>query len=246
MGELRDSSALFSLEGLLDLEKRRVEEARAAEQRHIAALRETELEQQRKAREAAAQKAREQERRRRRREQEEREEQARLLALREAEVQRARLEADANARIEILTRQQQHEQRLAAMRQGLRGRRDRVLLLIGALVTTLTIATSLGLYYGRVLPEAKRTETRFAQLLDAEREKSRHAEALLRTESRERQQLARELEITKIELASARGETKPPAPTDKQRPVPPTRPQSPTEKTICTGNQYDPLNGCLP
>ncbi|HEX7600168.1 MAG TPA: hypothetical protein VF316_01135, partial [Polyangiaceae bacterium] len=122
----KDSSVLFSLQELMTLEKDRVRAEEDLERRAEEAM----LRQQREdeARRLAAEEARlrDAEERRRRDEQRAREESARLDAIRQAEVERARLEAESAGRLEQLKRQQAHEKELATLHQDRGKKRLRI------------------------------------------------------------------------------------------------------------------------
>jgi colicin import membrane protein len=115
MSEQKESSVLFSLKELMNLEEDRIkteEQAKAAAQ---AAAEQARAHAERAARDAEEARIRAEEERRRFEEQRSREESARLEAIRQAEIERARLEAEQHARMAAMTAQQQHEQKLAAL-----------------------------------------------------------------------------------------------------------------------------------
>lgn len=135
MAEQKESSVLFSLKELMSLEEDRIKQEEDARKRaEDAAMQARQAEERRKQEEENA-RLREAEERRRQEEQRSREEQARVDAIKQAEVERARLEAENRARMETLARQQAHEKEIAALSQDKSKKNLRLIvgLTIGAL-----------------------------------------------------------------------------------------------------------------
>ena len=115
--EQKESSVLFSLKELINLEEDRVNQEKVARQQEEARRRREREEQERRAREAEeAARAAEVERQRQE-EQRQREEQARLEAIRAAEIERQRVEAQQRAHLEAQQQQLAHAQQLERIRQ---------------------------------------------------------------------------------------------------------------------------------
>jgi colicin import membrane protein len=117
MAEQKESSVLFSLKELMSLEEDRIKQEEDARKRaEDAALQARQAEEaKQRAEEEARMRATEE--KRRQEEQRNREEQARVDAIKHAEVERARLEAENRARMETLARQQAHEKEIHALSQ---------------------------------------------------------------------------------------------------------------------------------
>jgi colicin import membrane protein len=115
MSEQKESSVLFSLKELMSLEEDRIRTEEAERSAQAAAAEKARLEAERQAREAEEARIRAEEERRRLDEQRSREETARLEAIRVAEIEKARIDAEQRARLEAMTQQQQHERSLAAI-----------------------------------------------------------------------------------------------------------------------------------
>lgn len=115
MSDQKESSVLFSLKELMGLEEERIRNEEAEKAAAAAAAEKARLDAERAAREAEEARIRAEEERRRMEEARAREEAARHEAIRQAEVEKARVEAEQRARIEAMTAQQQHEQKLAAL-----------------------------------------------------------------------------------------------------------------------------------
>jgi colicin import membrane protein len=115
MSEQKESSVLFSLKELMNLEEDRIRSEEAEKAASAAAAERARLDAERSAREAEEHRIRAEEERRRTEEQRSREEQARLEAIRVAEIEKARVEAEQRARLEAMAAQQHHERSLAAI-----------------------------------------------------------------------------------------------------------------------------------
>ncbi|HEY1956141.1 MAG TPA: hypothetical protein VGH28_11015 [Polyangiaceae bacterium] len=117
MAEQKESSVLFSLKELMNLEEDRIrqeeDQKRRVEEEAARARAETE----RRAREEEEARMRSADEKRRAEEQRMREDAARLDAIRHAEVEKARLDAENAARLEQMRHQQEHERQLAMVTQ---------------------------------------------------------------------------------------------------------------------------------
>lgn len=117
MSEQKESSVLFSLKELMNLEEDRIKQEETARQRQADAANQARLDAERRAREAEEARLSAEEERRRTEEQRTREEAARLEAIRHAEIEKARLDAENAARTEQLKHQQEHERQIKALNQ---------------------------------------------------------------------------------------------------------------------------------
>jgi colicin import membrane protein len=117
MSEEKESSVLFSLKELMNIEEDRIKGEEADKAARANAAERSRADAERAAREAEEARIRAEEERRRQEEQRAREEAARLAAIQVAEVERARLEAEQKARLEAMNAQQAHERSLAALHQ---------------------------------------------------------------------------------------------------------------------------------
>jgi colicin import membrane protein len=115
MSEQKESSVLFSLKELMNLEEDRIRSEEADKAATAAAAERARLDAERSARDAEEQRIRAEEERRRLDEQRSREEHAKLEAIRVAEIEKARVEAEQRARLEAMAAQQHHERSLAAI-----------------------------------------------------------------------------------------------------------------------------------
>lgn len=117
MAEQKESSVLFSLKELMNLEEDRIrqedDDRRAKEQ----AEQQARMDAERRAHESEEARIRAEDERRRQDEQRTREDQARVEAIRHAEVEKARHDAENQARLRQMQQQQDHERQLAALSQ---------------------------------------------------------------------------------------------------------------------------------
>lgn len=156
MTETRESSVLFSLNQIQRIEQQRIHEEEEAARRSLEAqanARRAAEERARAEREAhlrAEESARQAEEARRR------ESQARLEAIRIAELEKVRMEADRRERLAMLEQANAHEAKLLALSEDMQKKRLRRALVWGSAITATLFATSLGAYFGVVLPEAER------------------------------------------------------------------------------------------
>ncbi len=204
MAEGRESSVLFSLKSLMDIESDRVqaeERARNAREKAERAAQERQrqleleaerqriiLEEQRRAREQAARD----------------EAAAREAIIREAAITRARIEAQALAQREATEREREHEARMAAIREVHRRRRDRVLWIGSNGVLAAILAVGLGVYFGKVGPDTAQREAQLNRLISAEGERADTAERLARQSEEKVSTLETRLARTQSELREAR------------------------------------------
>jgi colicin import membrane protein len=117
MADQKESSVLFSLKELMNLEEDRIREEEAEKARRARVELEARETRERSARESEERRLREEEERRRAEELRKREEQTRLEAIRQGEVEKARAEAEHKARAEAMAAQRAHEAQLATINQ---------------------------------------------------------------------------------------------------------------------------------
>jgi colicin import membrane protein len=117
MAEQKESSVLFSLKELMNLEEDRIKKEDDDRKRREDAENAARADAERRAREEEERRLRAEEERKRGDEARMREEAARLEAIRHGEVEKARVEAEGVARMEALRRQQEHEKELHVLSQ---------------------------------------------------------------------------------------------------------------------------------
>lgn len=155
MAATQDTSVLFSLAALQDLHETRVNEeaeARArkeAEEKRLAE--QAEMERAAIARERAAAEAR----KKAEAEAARRAEEARLEAIRLAAIERARVEAETAARMQMMKEAEAHELSLARLREDQQKKRLKKALISCVASAVFVIGGGLGVYFGKIKPDAE-------------------------------------------------------------------------------------------
>jgi colicin import membrane protein len=117
MPEQKESSVLFSLKELMNLEEDRIRQEESARKAKQDAEMQARADAERRAREDEESRIRAEEDRRRAEEQRVREDQARVEAIHAAEVEKARLDAENKAKLDAMRHQQEHERHLTSIKQ---------------------------------------------------------------------------------------------------------------------------------
>jgi hypothetical protein len=240
MDELRESSLLFSIEGLLETERERVQrEAREAERRREEELKRVAdaAERRRVAleRESAARARRvaiEQERAKL--------EEERLESMRCATVERARVEAEGRLRLVEAEERRKHELSLAKLRGDTRVARYQAFAWFGFGAFLVVLMGGLTTYLGWVRP-ARAQDAQLLQVLQAEARARQQADELVLRRERADSHALRE-RVRELEARPPIAVT-PAASAAKKPPAAPSVP-APEKKARCreTG---DPLDDCL-
>ena len=247
MAEAKETSLLFSLEGLMQEEQRRIVDERAERERGAAAERARRIEEAERARLAQEQRQLDERRQQQEAERAAREQAARLEAIRQAELERARLEAEARARLELAARKQEHESRLAALHAGSRSRLWRTVALVSSAVALVALMALVWLYVNSITPIQRELVLARAELAAQGERHTRELSDVSRRSSQHRERLLAELDQLRRELAAHERPSAPrrhSAPATPRRAAPPGGPKPPPRRT-CT-DDGDPLNGCLP
>jgi colicin import membrane protein len=167
MAEQKESSVLFSLKELMNLEEDRIKQEETERQRQEQAVINARLEAERKAREEEEARMRAAEEQRRQAEQRSREEQARLEAIRHAEIEKARLEAENAARLEQLRAHQAHEQNITALKQD-KGKKNLLFIAIGAGILLVVVMIGGGIAIKGQMDKAAALQAQLGQLAQDE------------------------------------------------------------------------------
>ena len=246
MPEVRESSLLFSLDSLFAHERDKIE----SERREAARKRQAALEA-----EAQAERARQTERARLAAEtrdrllaedRRQRDEQARLEGIRQAELDRARLEAHLKSETELAARRERHELELRALALATRSKRNRALLIGGGALACVAALGSVAFALLNQSPELARLRAAGAAARANEEARANELRGMLTDAERRRRELEAEIAARAHAVASAApapSATSPgPRPVRPARPVPPTGPRL---RPPCGGDANDPLNPCL-
>ncbi len=232
MAEGRESSVLFSLKSLMDIESDRVhaEERERAEQEYEALQRQRRLEL-----EAERQRIIMEEQRRAREQSARDEEAARAASAKEAAIVRARIEAQAQAQREALEKEREHEVRMAAISEVSRRRRDRLLLIGSNGVLATILLAACGIYFGKLAPDMVQREAQLSHLVTAEGDRADVAERLARQVREEAGDLETELARMQSELREARSKLE-----ERPRVEPPRSGPARTQRTVVSRRDDKP------
>lgn len=118
MSEEQESSVLFSLKELMSIEEDRIQAEEHASEEEIREQEVARIQAEQAARGAEEERIQAEDERRRQEEQRQREEEARITAIGQAEMAKAQAESENKARLDAMTAQQAHEQKLVALRQN--------------------------------------------------------------------------------------------------------------------------------
>ena len=132
------------------------------------------------------------------------EQEARLEALRAAAAERARVEAEAQARLHLVERQEAHERELLQLEARAVGHQARRLAVFGFSLAGLFLALALGMYAFKLRPEADRLQAAYDRLLMAERLRGEETKQMLSRADRRRAKLVVENGDLKRQLDEAR------------------------------------------
>lgn len=246
MDELRESSLLFSLEGLLETERERVaREAREAQKRRDdemirvaeqASRRRLAQEQEREARERRL--ALEQER--------ERFETERIEAMKRATIERARIEAEARTRLVEAEQVRKHELSLSQLREAQRTRSYRTLTWLSSAVAVLSVAAAFAAHVGYVKPAHARDQMQLQSIISTNLQRSKTTERELAAERRKNETLSarvRQLEARPVEQAPPAA--KPPVTGPARPPVAGRGNAGQGNLPSACPDDGDPLRACL-
>jgi hypothetical protein len=244
MDELRESSLLFSLEGLMETERERVQrEAREAQKRREQELsRVAEMVERRRL--AAQQEQQARERRQALEQERERLEQEHIDALKHATVERARIEAEGRMRLVEAEQANKHDLALSQIRERERTTRYKALTWLSSGALLAALIGALSAYFGLIEPAHARAQQHLQAVISTNAEQAKTTLRELATERSKNQTLAfriKQLEEQAAATAEARPEPKP----QPGRPLhvigePPHRPPP----ADCP-DDGDPLRPCL-
>ena len=245
MDELRESSLLFSLEGLLETERERVQrEAREAQKRRDdemirvaeqASRRRLAQEQEREARERRL--ALEQER--------DRLAEERIDAMKRATVERARIETEGKMRLVEVEQTRKHELLLVQLREGQLTARYRTLTWLSSAALVLSLAGSLAAYFGYVQPAQAHELLQLRTTSTGLAEQAKSAERALAAERAQNQTLSERVRALEARPAATPIVDAKPPQTGPGRPPPVTPPKPPKPPHRICKDTGDPLDKCL-
>jgi colicin import membrane protein len=154
MAEQKESSVLFSLKELMNLEEDRIKQEDDDKRRRVEAEVQAKADAERRARENEAARLQAEEDRRRDEEQRKKEEATRLDAIRHGEIEKARVEAEQRARMEAMTKQQEHERHLTSLQHDEHKKKLQRMVTFSVGGALILLVGFLGVYFGKIKPEA--------------------------------------------------------------------------------------------
>ncbi len=248
MAEQKESSVLFSLKELMNLEEDRIKSEENEKKRQEDAAIQARLDAERRVREEEEARMRAADESRRVSEQRTREETARVDAIRHAEMEKARLDAENAARLDQLKQHQEHEHRIHALGQD-EGKKKLKYIAIGAVFFLFLVMVGGGFAINSTLQKQKALEAQLNTMND-ERD-ALNAKLKNATSPEERAALQAEIDAKNAAIEEAKKNPGTPAPVSK--PVirqggggggaPPA--VKPVVKAPCNCSPGDPLCNCL-
>ncbi len=178
MAEQKESSVLFSLKELMNLEEDRIRQEDDDKKKRAEAEVQSRLEAEKRAREQEQARLHAEEERRRSDEQRKKEDAARLDAIRHAEVEKARVEAEQRAQLEAMSKQQAHQLQLSTLQHDEHKKKLQRMVTFSLGGGAILLIGGLFLYFGKIKPEndAREAATRAALMQQAEESKKLQAQ----------------------------------------------------------------------
>jgi colicin import membrane protein len=171
MATMHESAVLFSLRHLRNIEETRVREQNEAERGRLAAERRAAAEAEGRVADALTAQRRIEAERKARREADRRADEARTETLRVIAVEHARAEAEVDARAEAARIVEEHQRALAALKQDKHEDLLKRAVWFGVLGAIALVTSGLGLYFGKLKPDAdRRAAAQQADLAKADQE----------------------------------------------------------------------------
>jgi colicin import membrane protein len=246
MAEQKESSVLFSLKELMNLEEDRIKQEETERQRQEQAVVNARLEAERKAREEEEARMAAAEEHRRQGEQRSREEQARLEAIRHAELEKARLDAENAARLEQLRAHQAHEQNITALKQD-KGKKNLLYIAVGVGILLFVVMIGGGIVIKGQMDKAAALQAQLGQLAQDEADiKKQMSSASAEDRARLQDELdAKEAAIQNLKDHPNAVQTTAPVTHPVSHGGGGTKPPATSNKPPCNCTPGDPLCSCL-
>jgi colicin import membrane protein len=183
MAEQKESSVLFSLKELMNLEEDRIRQEEDEKKKRAEAEVHARLEAEKRAREQEQSRLHAEEERRRSEEQRKKEEAARLEAIRHAEIEKARVEAEQKAKLEAMTQQQAHQLQLSTLQHDEHKKKLQRMVTFSVGGGVILLIGALFLYFGKIKPDNDAREAAARAQLMQQAEESRKLQAQLAEQS---------------------------------------------------------------
>lgn len=180
MAERQETSVMVSIQEILRDAQHREEQEKIEAERRAREEEQRRAEEQRRRQEEEQERLRAQEAERQRRAFEEQKRQAELQALQEAALQRAKMEAESQARLAELTARQAHEQQLHALSQD-KSKKRLQLFLAGLGILLFALAVGGGALIKQAVDKANAAEA-YARQLESDKKQAEDQESKLKQE----------------------------------------------------------------
>src|SRR5260370_11352268 len=183
MAEQKESSVLFSLKELMNLEEDRIRQEDDEKRKRAEAEVQARQEAERRAREQEQARLHAEEERRRTDEQRKKEEAARVEAIRHAEVEKARVEAEQRAKLQVMSQQQAHQLQLSTLQHDEHKKKLQRMVTFSVGGGAILLIGGLFLYFGKIKPDNDAREATARAALVQQAEESRKLQAQLSEQS---------------------------------------------------------------
>jgi colicin import membrane protein len=185
MAEQKESSVLFSLKELMNLEEDRIRQEDEEKKKRAEAEVQARQEAERRARDQEQARLHAEEERRRTDEQRKKEEAARVEAIRHAEIEKARVEAEQKARLAAMSQQQAHQLQLSTLQHDEHKKKLQRMVTFSVSGGAILLIGGLFLYFGKIKPESDAREAATRAALVQQAEESKKLQAQLTEQSRQ-------------------------------------------------------------
>jgi colicin import membrane protein len=203
MAEQKESSVLFSLKELMNLEEDRIRQEDDEKKRRAEADAQARLEAERHARDQEQARLQVEEERRHGEEQRKKEAAARLEAIRHAEIEKARMEAEQRGKMEAMTQQQAHQLQMSTLQHDEHKKKLQRMVTFSVGGGTILLIGSLLLYFGKIKPDAEAREAATRAALVQQAEEAKKLQAQLTEQSQRVNDLMGQLEAAQDEKTRA-------------------------------------------
>lgn len=177
MAEQKESSVLFSLKELMNLEEDRIRQEDDEKKKRAEAEVQARAEAEKRAREQEQARLHAEDERRRGEEQRKKEEATRLDAIRQAEIEKARVEAEQRAKLEAMSKQQAHQLQLSTLQHDEHKKKLQRMVTFGGIGAAVLVIGGIFFYVNKAKEnDAREATTRAALVQQAEEAKKLQAQ----------------------------------------------------------------------
>ena len=253
MAEQKESSVLFSLKELMNLEEDRIRQEDDEKKKRAEAEVQARQEAERRARDQEQARLHAEEERRRGDDMRKKEEAARLEAIRHAEIEKARVEAEQRARLEAMSQQQAHQLQLSTLQHDEHKKKLQRMVTLSVGGGAILLIGALFLYFGKIKPESDAREATTRAALVQQAEEARKLQSQLAEQSKQVNDLLGQLASAQDDKTRAELKSKLADAQARQQDMMKRRPaasggggeSAPKPAKPCNCQPGDPLCSCL-